>query len=185
MKRAIQMMLLTRPGEVPHTLAKAERFRAASSMWPLRSVSLQLSKCRGGTRKSLVSTTSEAELDLDPTKPFVALDSFDLMTGFTPIHAVIAIGLDDMVEFLLDLPDDVPGLIPWSESARRQLRSPIAIQTAVLLERQTQQVSVSIPRGLTPLQLAVHLGHKAVVMRLLRRQMSPLWQWGARRRHLH
>ena len=81
-----------------------------------------------------------------------------------------------MVEFLLDLPEGESGLLPWPEGARGLLRSQLSAVTGPV--RDEELADTSIPRSLTPLQLAVFLGHRMVVTRILRRQMTTLWQWG-------
>ena len=111
--------------------------------------------------------------------PVISLNAEDHqcnLTGFSPLHAAIAIGLDDMVEWLLDLPDGAPGLLPWPEESRKFLRAKLSAVTGPVQD--DELADMSIPRSLTPLQLAVFLGHKMVVSRILRRQMSKLWQWG-------
>jgi hypothetical protein len=123
----------------------------------------------------------------DPTvpgfqhQPLVGLDSYEPFTGFSPLHAVIAIGLDDMVEFLLDLPEgdkslDGDVLLPWPAGSRQVLRARLDLKTPALNGEVV--ADPSIPRGLTALQLATFLWHKAVVTRILKRHMQRLWKWG-------
>ena len=87
-----------------------------------------------------------------------------------------------MVEFLLDLPEgdlDRNGrpIDPWPAGARQKLRARLDLRTTEVSSA-SHDVAGGIPRGLTPLQLATFLGHKAVVTRILRRHMLPLWKWG-------
>lgn len=63
----------------------------------------------------------------------------DKHTGFSPIHAVVALGLHDMLRFLLDLDDDQEDV-----NAPRQLNLPMGYNKIP-----------ELPKRLTPLQLAV------------------------------
>ena len=95
-------------------------------------------------------------------------------TGFSPLHAVIAIGVDFMIDYLLDLPS-LSELDPWPAGYQQQqcseLYKPTELQhdveergsdhgrlTAIANKLHTLRTAGLVPRGLTPLQLAVFFG---------------------------
>mmetsp|Transcript_28110 Transcript_28110/g.68195 ORF Transcript_28110/g.68195 Transcript_28110/m.68195 type:complete len:932 (+) Transcript_28110:113-2908(+) len=92
---------------------------------------------------------------------FVSLNSlFDIHTGFYPIHAVIALGLHEMLDWLLD---DLPS----TERANYTLKT----------EPSNPRIR-GLPAGLSPLQLAVYFGRGAPTASIMKKHMRLQWKWG-------
>ncbi len=109
--------------------------------------------CCFGMRDAVVKVLSEPKLR------FLSLNKEDqacVITGHLPLHAVTANSMYEMYKFLVDKLPEHPD-VPKEMHAKSDART---------LD------------NLTPMQLAMQMGHKNMVKQIMRRQTRVLWKWG-------
>ncbi len=89
----------------------------------------------------------------------------DSISGYSPLHALVASGLDDMYDFVSRLPARLP-----PESAQ--------IAAAIFNPHHKSKGVSAFRSVLTPLQLACKLGDQLMVLHLLQGHAEIEWKWG-------
>ena len=118
-----------------------------------------------GMKRALLQVLSSAEAtgNLDLNDPAQAC----AITGYLPIHAVVACGMRDMYNFLIELPN-------------RKNCAKLTPERRAVIHADHEATTAAAPDGtqLTPLQLAALMGNHTMVKHILHRQTRTLWKWG-------
>jgi hypothetical protein len=86
------------------------------------------------------------------------------LTGFLPLHAVVANGLVDEYDWLINLEKNFHDVVNADKGVKTRIGNKKAIDDRL--------------HDLTPLGLATRLGDHETTKHLLKQQATPLWIWG-------
>ena len=89
----------------------------------------------------------------------------DPISGYGPLHAVVACGHEDVYDFLRQLPKTLP---PEAK----------ALASSIFHPQQKSKATDGFRTTLTPLQLACKLGDQLMVIHLLQHKAQVEWRWG-------